>query len=188
MLSKKPIVLRRFAGIILSACLLCSGCGPAQGTLKGKVTLDGVALKAGKIDFVSKSGGRGATATIAEDGTYTIPMMFAGDFIITVDTEYLKPKNSNVNSMYPNSKGGMPSGMPKGASGPPTGKGVPKDFDKQFAGHEMPEGYAPTNPADVAKKYVRLPAKYSDAAQSGLTYTFPGGDQTHDLVLVGGGK
>lgn len=187
----KPIVLHSFAATLLAVCMLSTGCGPAKGTLKGKVTLDGAALKGGRVDFVNKSGGRSATAEINDDGTYSIPLIFAGEYSISVDTEYLKPKSSGQNSMNPNAKSGMPQGLPAAAmksSGPPMGKSMPKDLQKEMAKHEIPEGYLPVNPAEIAKKYVRLPAKYSDSNQSGLTLKFAGGDQIHDVVMTGGGK
>ena len=190
MLHTKPFVLRGLAAAILATCILSTGCGPTKGTLKGKVTLDGVALKGGRVDFVNKSGGRSATAEINEDGTYLVPMIFSGDYSISVDTEYLKPKSS-ANNMNPNAMSGMPTGMPpgmmKGPSGP-AAKGPPKNVEKEMAKHEVPAGYQAVNPADIAKKYVNLPSKYSDSNQSGLTYAFPGGDQTFDIAMVGGSK
>ena len=44
---------------------------------------------------------------------------------------------------------------------------------------------APPGGATAAStgKYVPIPARYSDAGQSGLTYTIQAGPQTHDLEL-----
>ena len=189
--AKKTTFLHGLAAMALTACLLAStGCGPSKGTLKGKVTLDGVALKGGQVNFFNKTaGGRGATVEINEDGTYSIPLIFGGDYTISVDTEYLKPKSGP--NMGPNS-GSMPKGMgmPKGAGMSPPGSkvNIPKDIEKDYAKHDVPQGYVMANPNDNLKKYVKLPSKYADDKQSGLTYTHAGGDQTHDIALVGGGK
>jgi len=39
-------------------------------------------------------------------------------------------------------------------------------------------------PGDSAKKYVKIPAKYAEESQSGLTFQFTGGTQTYDIPLV----
>lgn len=76
--------------------------------------------------------------------------------------------------------GGGPPMMPP-TGGPPKG-GPPKDT-KIPPKADMPEGYKASSPSDARKKYVKIPAKY--AAQSGMTFTSPGGNQTHDIPLVG---
>jgi hypothetical protein len=188
MIASEPTVGRILsATVVASACamaLLASGCGPAKGSLSGKATLDGTPLKGGRINFISDSSGPGATAEIGDDGTYSIPVLSAGTYSVTVDTEYLKSAGGSTGSG--GGRPGMGSGGP--GSGPPPGvKGAapPKDAGKAPPKMDVPEGYKMASPGDAAKKYVKIPAKYGDASQSGLTYTFTGGSQTYDIPLSG---
>jgi hypothetical protein len=148
------------------------------------VTLDGQPLKGGMITFHSKNGSGDATAEIKDDGTYSTNT-FAGEYTVTVDTEYLKPPSSPGMGGRP----GMPTGGPPGGSGPRPGGGGPPKETGPPKGVEMPgnpadHGYVQSNPGDSAKKYVKIPAKYGDVSQSGLSYTHPGGSQTYDIPLV----
>ncbi len=176
--------------ILPSACaiilgLLSTGCGPAKGSLTGKVTLDGTPLKGGRIDFANKLGGNSASAEIDENGLYSIESLSGGEYSITVTTEYLNSTGSgDAPASNPNT-GTRPGGptMPPPGGGGPKG-GPPKDV-KAPGNFTMPEGYKASMPGDARKKYVKIPGKYADAAQSGLTFTSPGGNQTHDIPLVG---
>lgn len=172
------------------ALLFLAGCGPRPGTVSGKVTLDGKPLTGGMVTFHSKSGGTDSTAEIGQDGSYSANV-FAGEYTITVDTEYLKS----------NSQGSRPPGMggggPPGGSGPPGGgkpgggpPGPPKDGGGPPKGTEMPgnpadHGYVQSNPGDAAKKYMKIPAKYTSVGESGLSFTHPGGTTTYDIPLTG---
>ena len=167
------------AGCLTAACgLLLAGCQPAKGSLSGSVTLDGKPLKGGNVNFVNKSGGPSATVEIAENGTYTVPTITAGDYVVTVKTDYLKPA---ATPGRPAGMPGMPAGMMPMAGGGP--KGIPKDA-KMAPKADLPEGYNPTMPGDNSKKYIKIPDKYGDEAQSGLTYKYTGGAQTFEIPLV----
>ncbi len=158
---------------LFAPLVLLTGCGPAKGSLSGKVTLDGIPLKGGRIDFANKSGGQSATIEIGEDGGYSLPVMFAAEYDVTVTTEYLKgPTGSRPG-------GGRPPGAP---GAPPAGamKGIPKD-NKDVQKHEPPEGYVASMPGDSAKKYVKIPGKYGEVGE--LTYTFPGGNKEYNIQL-----
>lgn len=166
------------AASLLVFSLLGSGCGPSKGSLSGKVTLDGAPLHGGRVDFANKSGGPSATVEINDDGTYSVPILSGGDYAVTVTTDYLKA----------GSGGGGMNRMP----GAMKGGGVPQE-NKAGAKVEMPGnpadyGYKASMPGDSAKKYVKIPSKYADPAESGLTYTFAGGSPTYDILLVGGVK
>jgi hypothetical protein len=160
------------AGVILCALSL-SGCGPRQGSLSGKVTLDGHALKGGTINFHNKSGGESRTASIGQDGTYTVASIFSGEYVVTVETDSLR--------------GGGSSGPPAGSGAPPPGVGrPPKDAGPKGG---IPEGidmgdYRPSSPVPAGKNYMKIPSKYADPAQSGLTFSHPGGAQTYDIPLT----
>ncbi len=163
---------------VISAVFLFQavGCEPAKGSLAGTVTIDGKPLKGGNVIFHNKSGGPGATVEIGENGDFKAPTLTAGDYSVTVATEYL-------NSGKPSGPGSRP-GMPNMPMVPGATKGVPKDA-KMAPKSDLPEGYNPTMPGDNAKKYVKIPAKYANEAESGLTYKFTGGAQTYDIPLAG---
>lgn len=162
----------------LTLSLFGSGCGPSKGSLSGKVTLDGKPLRGGRVDFDNKSGGPSATVEINDDGTYSIPVMSGGDYAVTVTTDYLKAGSGG---------GGMnrmPAAM-KGGSVPKENKAGAK---VEMPGNPADYGYKASMPGDSAKKYIKIPSKYADSAESGLTYTFTGGSPTYDILLVGGAK
>ena len=54
-------------------------------------------------------------------------------------------------------------------------------------GNPAEHGYVASMPGDSSKKYIKIPSKYSDETQSGLTYSFTGGSQVHDIPLTSGG-
>ena len=189
------------AGVGLAALLL-AGCGPAVGSLSGKVTVDGSPLKGGNITFVNDSGGASASAEISETGTYTIQNIAAGEYTITVNTEYLKAGSSGGGGK-PGGGGGTPpipapggsgSGKPGGSGGapPPPGggsgggappKGVGGAPKSEMPGNPADFGYNPSAPGAAASRYMKIASKYADASQSDLTFTHPGGAATHDLPL-----
>jgi len=161
---------------------LAAGCEPSKGSLAGTVTLDGQPLKGGNVIFINKSGGSGATVEIGEDGKYSAPTLSAGDYVVTVATEYLNTSANSGGKVL--GRPSMPSGMPMPSPGKGAVTGMPKE-NKDAKKFDLPEGYNPTMPGDNAKKYVKIPAKYANEAESGLTYKFTGGAQTYDIPLAG---
>lgn len=165
-----------FTGLCVLALV---GCGPTPGTISGKATLDGKPLKGGMITFHNKSGGRSATAEIAEDGSYTTSA-FSGDYAVSVDTEYLNTATANKPSFQgsgtppPAMMGGGTGGPPKGAQMGPKG-GMPEGM----------KGYVASMPGDAQKRYMKIPEKYHSETSSGLTFSHPGGSQTYDIPLTG---
>lgn len=158
-------------GTLMAALLCLAGCGRPVGSVKGKVTYQGKALKGGGVGFVSTDGGRSYGSGIGEDGSYTIPDLEGGSYKITVETESLRGAQGPTGTMGPKT----PS-IPKGAkTGPPPGANVP-------------EGYTPSDPAAAAaanglKRYVKIPGHYAETDKTDLTFTFKGGDVTHDIDL-----
>jgi hypothetical protein len=71
------------------AIILALGCGPATGTITGKVFYNSTELKAGYVSFVSEDGAKNTVSPIAADGTYTIEKMPIGPVKISVETESL---------------------------------------------------------------------------------------------------
>ncbi len=171
-------------GLLAATSLLVSGCGPSKGTVTGKVTLDSIPLKGGRVDFSNKSGGASATVEIAEDGTYTVKGLSAGDYTVTVVTDHLKTTGGGGGGRMP----GPPA--PGGAKGGGAAGGMPKENTppkSEMPGNPADHGYVASMPGDSSKKYIKIPAKYSDETQSGLTYNFTGGSQVHDIPLTSGG-
>lgn len=164
-------------GLLAATSLLASGCGPSKGTVTGKVTLDSIPLKGGRVDFSNKSGGASATVEIAEDGSYSLVGLTAGDYTVTVVTDHLKTTGSGRTPGPPAPGGGAKGGMPK-ENAPPR---------SEMPGNPADHGYVASMPGDSSKKYIKIPAKYSDETQSGLTYSFTGGTQVHDIPLTSGG-
>ncbi len=156
-----PLRLTAFALPLAMVALALTSCGPRSGSLSGKVTYKGEPLKGGFITFL---GPQTYSADIKLDGSYEIPKMVSGTYRIGIDTEAFK--------FDPTSK------LPKEAKAPPIHK-LPVDPSKF--------GYSVPNPSaeyDPAKRYVKIPSKYKDPNQSGLTYDFPGGTQTYNIELT----
>jgi hypothetical protein len=148
--------------LALAGALAVAGCGGSTGTVTGTVTYQSKPLKGGIVMFTPAGGGQSPVAfNINEDGTYTATGVPVGEATITVDTAYLKSQ----------ARGEMGGNAPKYE--PPQG---------------APEGGAPAYkpPSDAganARKYVWIPTKYADPAQSGLKYTVTGGSQKKDIPL-----
>jgi hypothetical protein len=159
----------RGAAVAAFAALTVAGCGRPVGSLSGKVTYNGKAIRGGNVTFVSTDGGSSFTGTITADGTYAVPQMAGGDYKVCVETASAKPATTSA-------PGGVLPAIPKGAKvGPPPGANIP-------------EGYTPSDPgamskAAAEKRYTPIPAKYADPKDTDLTYTFKGGDQTFDIDL-----
>ena len=155
----------------LAGAVALTGCGRAIGSVSGKVTHQGKVLKGGSVSFISTDGGQSFAAGIAEDGTYQVPNIASGEYKVCVETSSLKQ-----------SAGGPPPGMRGPASRGPA-KDIPPPKDAQ-----IPEGYTPSSPADMAlakmkKRYVEIPEKYSKAETTDLGFTADGGQQTFDIDL-----
>jgi len=133
-----------------------AGCsGASVGTVTGKVyTKDGKVVKGGYVTFLTADKQVSRLSSIGEDGSYTIDQIPAGDVKIGVETESVRQAASR------------PSNRP------------PKDAPAGAGNTNQP-----ANPADLAKRYVKINPKYADADQSGLTYTVKGGKQEHDIKL-----
>jgi hypothetical protein len=90
------------AGVLVLAVVGCGGGNEA--TVEGVVTLDGQPLSRGTVSFIPEAGGAGATASIAQDGTFSARTGRAaglqpGEYAITV--------RAREDSAIP-AKGGLP--------------------------------------------------------------------------------
>ena len=159
-----------FACILLLSGLI-TGCGRSMGSVTGKVTYKDKSLKGGTIGFIATDGQPSATATINEDGTYEIPQVQAGNYQVTVDTQNLKPQQSNQ-PKGPGFKGPDPKTM-----GPPPGAVLPEGSTQM-----TPLEAEATQKANL-KRFTAIPADYADPAKSGLTITVTGGSQVYNIEL-----
>ena len=66
-----------------------SGCGP--GTVSGTVSYKGKLLRGGNVLFVGAAGKSSVSASIQDDGTYTLTGVPTGAVTVCVETASLKP-------------------------------------------------------------------------------------------------
>lgn len=156
---------------LAGALVLATGCGKPTGSVTGKVTYKGTPLKGGGVTFVSSEGQSSKSATINEDGTYSVQDIVAGNYKITVDTSFMKTETGGYGSGF----------MPGGSGGAIQDNGPPP-------GVTVPEGYTPSSPkamqsAKKGKNYVAIPPQYANPESTDLTYTVVGGAQAHDIEL-----
>ncbi|MBA2227883.1 hypothetical protein [Thermogemmata fonticola] len=175
----KAQIRSRPSGWLLLAVVIVplTACGPRSGSLSGKVTYKGEPLKGGTITFL---GPYTYSTDIKLDGSYEIPKMYSGSYKISIETESLKSGGGGSPFAFKTPAGmKLPSKdqLPKEATAPPTEK-LP--VDPSAFGYSQPKA----NPDyDPKKRYVAIPKKYADVNESGLTYDFPGGTQTHNIDL-----
>lgn len=143
--------------MILSACLLASGCGKSkkQGTVSGKITYADKPVTGGRISF-HPAEGSAYPGEINPDGTYAVPAVPAGDMKITIETEYLR----NAQPSYQ-----LPAGAPPGMA---------EKMKSQMP--DVGKGNTPT--------YTRIPAKYANAKTTPLTMKVESGSQSKDFNLT----
>ncbi len=148
--SRLLAVLAAFA-----AALVVTGCGNPVGSVSGKVTYKGTALKGGNVVF-AKANGQNEWAEIQEDGSYKFDKIPAGPVKVAVVTSSLKPPRQ------------LPGQGQARANNPPPGQENPNKSESA---------------ADRAKRYVAIPDKYEDPKTSGKEYTVKSGNQTYDITL-----
>jgi hypothetical protein len=97
------------------ALLALAGCGPATGSISGKVTYKDKPLPGGMVTFFAADK-KSQTAVIGTDGTYTIDRVAVGPAKIAVLPPAAPPK------MPPGMKmdAGKMGGAPEGGSPPPS--------------------------------------------------------------------
>src|SRR5262245_40014712 len=163
------------AAALLAAVVLvgCQGGNPnAPARVTGKVTYNGAPLTGGSITFHFKEGGS-ASAAIAADGTYSAIDISAGEAVVTVETESVNPDKKKVEYRSTGGAGGGMYGKKSSGGGGASGGG------KGAAMSPAPEGTPSSQTV-----YVKIPKRYSEVANSGLSATLKRGRQTHDVPLT----
>jgi hypothetical protein len=162
---------RHLLALPLLALLILVGCSSktAGGKVSGKVTYNGAAVPGGVVAFYYESATY--TGQINPDGTYEMVDIPAGDVVITVDTESLKPVKQQT---YTGQTGG---------GGAKYGKGFTPSGGAKGKGQEIsPAGEG--SPQTAAGSYMQVPAKYRDRTQTPLKEKVGGGSQTINLQLT----
>jgi len=144
-------------GLVLLAVFFLVGCGEGgKGDISGKVTYNGQPIPWGRVSFASEVGNKVTTTGQIVKGNYTVSNCPAGPAKIAVES-----------------------------FAAPTPSAKPSPMTKDMASKMFPGGGPPEPPPpDVVGKVVKIPAKYTDPGQSGLTYTVQRGPQTHDIALT----
>jgi len=146
-----------FVGVILGV-LAIGGCGDSYGSVSGKVTYKGNIVKGGIVTFAHLNGKPSETASINEDGSYSIPKVVTGEVKVCVDTSSLNPtlnKEARKHHKY----------------GPPAGQSAPSGFE---TGVDLEA---------QAKRFTFIPDTYATADKTDLTYTVVVGEQKHDIEI-----
>ena len=144
------------AWLLVLVPLGCSG----KGNLSGKVTYRGQPLKGGLVSFLPEEAGKEVkTSAIHEDGSYSVTGVPAGPVRITVDTKPALP-------------GPTPEQMARRGS---------RAAAAAAAFAQDPNAESKTGGGKG--HYVRIPEKYANPDQSGLTYRVKSGSQPFDIDL-----
>jgi len=178
---RRDLLPRAGSALFLGACItltmLHAGCARPVGSVTGKITYQGKALKGGSVCFVSTDGGVSFSAGITDDGTYTIPELQGGSYKVCVETSSQKPAQSGNQANYGNPASSKYGGGKSGSSTPPTAPLIPKGAKTgPPPDAAIPEGYTPSDPAAMAsvaagKRYVHIDEKYAKPDTTDITFT-----------------
>lgn len=141
---------------IAGAMVLAGGCA-SKATITGTVTYKGEPIPSGSITFTPESGAPLVNAPI-RDGKYTAEDVPMGNAKVSIMSMYMSGRPSPM--MDPGKREKM---------APP--KDAPPEAQKAF------------ERSTQFKKGLKIPEKYVDPQQSGLTYTVQRGPQTKDFNL-----
>jgi hypothetical protein len=135
-------------------CLVTTGCG-GRGDVSGKVTFDGEPIPWGRVFFHSQGNKNEVLNGRIINGQYSVAGVPTGPVKIAVES--------------------IPA--PKG-SGPGADDKMTEGFKAMMKDRNLGA------PADIAGKFIEIPARYANAEESGLAFDVSRGAQTHDLPLT----
>lgn len=148
---------RTYVLIFISGAMLLAGGCASKATITGTVTYKGKPIPSGSITFTPESGAPLVNAPI-RDGKYTAESVPTGDAKVSITSLYMNRSSSPM--MDPNKRDKL---------APP--KDAPPEAQKAY--QRTPE----------FKPGLKIPEKYTDPEQSGLSYTVQRGSQTKDFNL-----
>ena len=154
------LLSRKTAWLALLLLAPLAGCSTdplnRNGTLNGKVTIDGEPVTAGNVLFISENGIWTGSAPLRGDGTYTVKEPPLGKVQVAILTELYRDRP--VPTEYPMAKS--------------------KENLPGSGGMIMPD------PAVQGLVYKEIPAKYEKVETSGLTCVVKPGHQQQDFPLT----
>jgi hypothetical protein len=139
-----------------------SGCSNTAG-VSGKVTYKGQPVPAGTVIFNAPEGGI-FTFHLLADGTYSGTELPPGEYVVTVDTEYLNPQAHKQVAYGKDSAAGNPA----------------DEYMKKM----KEAGKIPEDAGSNKETYVKIPAKYADKKSSPLKETLTTGRNQKDFELT----
>jgi hypothetical protein len=147
------------AGALLLACCLSFGCGAknplAPGSISGSVSYKGKPLPGGTVQYVT-SEGVPYSSPIAQDGTYAIADLPAGELVVVVETASAKERAAAKS----------------------------KEADRRMSAQQPRPGGAPAAAEQEAPVYVPIPEKYGKPKSSPLTFTVKAGRNVNNIELT----
>jgi hypothetical protein len=164
------MALRQLFPTIPLSILVAFGCSNrnpnAPASLHGKVTYNGKAVTGGTVTVHAPTGGVHYPMHIDKDGSYAGNNLPAGECVVTVETESVKPAAANQQMNY----GG-------GRTDPQ------QEYRKKMQERGAKIGDTGTpKPSVIA--YVKIPSRYAEPEKSPLRITLASGDQKKDLELT----
>jgi hypothetical protein len=144
------------------------GCGARQGTVSGRVLLNGEPLPGGRLTFRPADPKQNSvSADLDEHGAYEA-VLPVGDVKVCIDNRHLAPRAAG--------SGQLPPGLP-----------FSPDVRKTLNSGK-PDSPPPGSEQSAAEKpretYVPIPDRYRKMETSKLQFTVAGGDQKQDLELT----
>jgi hypothetical protein len=157
-----------FSLLVLFPLLMVAGCGNTT-TVKGQVLLDGQPLPGGILSFIPADGNPGnlMTATIQEDGTFVMADAPIGPVKVSIANIHLKPEDAEGKARR--DRGESPGGRP-----------LARFFLRPNAIEQIKQQAA----APKIGRYVKIPEKYYNPANSGITVKVQRGGDRVKIELV----
>lgn len=101
--------MRMFVTVIVGCLIGIAGCSPETHTISGRVHFgDGKPLAAGTVDVEQQGGNFGASATLAEDGSFTIANLPTGEYAVSFSQAFIPGITPDPSTGF---KGRAPSGL-----------------------------------------------------------------------------
>jgi hypothetical protein len=151
---------------------LVVGCGSGRGELTGKVIYNGKPVPGGNIKLTIN--GTDFVSGLSSDGTYEFYDLTPGQAVLTIDNENLNPDKKRPE--YGDKGKGMGKMMAKMAN-------ERMKYEGRAASGVSGNDLSPELKAEMAKRYVKIPVKYTNTQTSDAKVLIKAGRNEHDFVL-----